>query len=117
MGDGVEEAVDVTSDGGVTKVVLKEGTGPVVPRHARCLGEPARGLCLCCYVSCTRVHTQTQPRRRRPPWAPHSAHPPPPAAVHFVGRLAEGGEVFMDTRSESGTEEPVTRVAGRGDCR
>ncbi|KAL4443626.1 hypothetical protein ABPG75_011363 [Micractinium tetrahymenae] len=33
--------------------------------------------------------------------------------VHFVGRLAETGEVFMDTRLESQTEEPQVVVAGR----
>jgi hypothetical protein len=35
-------------------------------------------------------------------------------AVHYVGRLATNGEVFMDARKESTANEPVTIVAGRG---
>lgn len=33
--------------------------------------------------------------------------------VHYVGRLADSGEMFMDTRSESQTEEPAVVIAGR----
>lgn len=41
--------------------------------------------------------------------------PPALLAVHYVGRLADSGEVFMDTRMESQTEEPEEVVAGRGE--
>ncbi|KAK9820125.1 hypothetical protein WJX72_006361 [[Myrmecia] bisecta] len=33
--------------------------------------------------------------------------------VHYVGKLEESGEVFMDTRAESPAQEPVRIVAGR----
>eukprot|EP00887_Chlorella_sp_A99_P006126 scaffold22.g6126.t1 len=33
--------------------------------------------------------------------------------VHYVGRLAESGDVFMDSKDESRSNEPVTVVAGR----
>ena len=36
--------------------------------------------------------------------------------MHYVGRLAESGEVFIDTRQESPTQEPEELVAGRGEC-
>ena len=36
-----EQPISVTPDGGVTKVVLREGTGEAPSRHARCLGELA----------------------------------------------------------------------------
>lgn len=38
------EVVNVTPDGGVTKTVLREGTGETPPLHARCLGEWAARL-------------------------------------------------------------------------
>lgn len=40
--------------------------------------------------------------------------PSPALPVHYVGRLAESGEIFMDTRKESQSEEPEEIVAGRG---
>jgi hypothetical protein len=33
----------VTADGGVTKTILREGTGDLPPLHARCLGESKPG--------------------------------------------------------------------------
>ena len=36
-------------------------------------------------------------------------------AVHYIGRIAETGEVFMDTRQESPTQEPQEIVSGRGE--
>lgn len=35
-------------------------------------------------------------------------------AVHYVAKLAGSGEVFMDTRAESATGDPIQVVAGRG---
>ena len=37
-------------------------------------------------------------------------------AVHFVGRLADSGDVFMDTRLE-GNRQPQIVVAGRSELR
>lgn len=41
--------------------------------------------------------------------------PRPACAVHYVGQIAETGEVFMDTREESQSGEPQQLVAGRGE--
>eukprot|EP00955_Chlamydomonas_euryale_P116729 366436-Chlamydomonas_euryale.AAC.14 len=35
-------------------------------------------------------------------------------AVHYTGRLAADGDIFMDSKSESNSKEPVQMVAGRG---
>ena len=34
-----DEAINVTEDGGVKRLVVREGTGDVPPLHSRCLGE------------------------------------------------------------------------------
>lgn len=34
--------------------------------------------------------------------------------VHFVGRLAEDGTEFLNTKKENSAAEPATLVAGRG---
>lgn len=54
-------------------------------------------------------------RRRCSPPLVTGGPPLPLLAVHYVGRLASTGEVFMDTREESQTEEPEEVVAGRGE--
>jgi hypothetical protein len=37
------DAVAVTADGALCKLVLQEGTGEMPPKHARCLGESCSG--------------------------------------------------------------------------
>ncbi len=37
--------------------------------------------------------------------------------VHYVGYLASNGAVFMDTRKDKETPEPVVVVAGRSEWR
>ena len=79
--------------------------------HARCLGPVS-------FQSCTAmIHAH------RPSWPA-----PMPfrllllkstcslSAVHYVGRLASSSEVFLDTKAESQSGEPVHLVAGRGAC-
>jgi len=36
--------------------------------------------------------------------------------VHYVGRLQADGSSFMDTRTESQSQQPVKVVAGRREC-
>lgn len=33
-----EEAINVTPDGGIRKLVLQEGNGDIPPRYSRCIG-------------------------------------------------------------------------------
>jgi hypothetical protein len=106
------DAVAVTGDGALHKLVLQEGTGEMPPKHARCLGECCSGAGPCNalqrWVCCQR-------RRRLPP-LPLTAGPHPLLhAVHYIGRIAETGEVFMDTKQESPTQEPQEIVSGRGE--
>jgi hypothetical protein len=56
------------------------------------------------------------------PCRPRINIPPPPATldpshqpVHYTGYLAESGDVFLDTRRESESREPMVMVAGRGE--
>jgi len=106
------DAEALTSDGQLLKLTLREGSGELPPKHARCLGEgspaphcwKARGQERRC-----RIAAATPDQWASPPLAA-------PSAVHYVGRLAANGEVFMDTRQESQTEEPEEVVAGRGEC-
>lgn len=105
------DAVQVTDDGVLQKLVLQEGTGELPPLHARCLGGQCAGHEACNMAACRR------PRLR--PLASYTAvaFTLVAPAVHYVGYLASSGEVFMDTRKESQNEEPTTLVAGRGECR
>jgi hypothetical protein len=34
--------------------------------------------------------------------------------VHYIGRLADSGSIFMDTKEAGTSGQPVTVVAGRG---
>ena len=105
------DAEALTSDGQLLKLTLREGSGELPPKHARCLGEGSPA------PHCWKPRGQAR-RCRIAAAAPDQwASPPLPApfAVHYVGRLAANGEVFMDTRQESQTEEPEEVVAGRGE--
>lgn len=62
---------------------------------------------------CVPPLTAVYRRRLHSPPLPRPSPRLHPPAVHFVGRLAESGEIFMDTRLESQTEEPQVVVAGR----
>jgi hypothetical protein len=64
MSEIAEEALLITPDGGVKKVMLQEGEGELPPIHARCLGEcflrnalqtdgdmfASHCCCCCCYL-------------------------------------------------------------------
>ena len=113
------DAQPLSEDGGLHVLVLEEGQGDLPAKYSRCLGAGQRvrvGLA----ASVLQFCCQSCRRRRAPPPSDYR-HPlttPPPAAhllpVHYVGRLAESGQVFMDTRKESQGEEPAVLVAGRG---
>ena len=54
---------------------------------------------------------------RRAAASPNTTHKQTAATllkVHYVGYLADSGEVFIDTRSETQGGEPALIVAGRG---
>jgi hypothetical protein len=104
------EAVPVTDDGLVKKIVLQEGTGALPPKHARCLGE-----CITSYPTPPEPGTALSPPASLLTAGCPLKHGVASPAVHFVGRLAETGEVFMNTREESESQEPETLVAGRGE--
>ncbi|KAJ9533675.1 hypothetical protein QJQ45_026732 [Haematococcus lacustris] len=83
----------VTPDGGVLKKVLKPGHGDPPGLYARCLGK-----CIVLDLACCRAHIQLAQ---------------PVHAVHYLGRLQSSGSIFLDTKTESQSQQPVRVVAGR----
>lgn len=121
----------ITEDGKLYVLTLREGEGELPPKHSRCLGKDDQASQ--CGPASSAVPSRAGRQEPLPPLVPAARPPPtnttppvshhgclgpccpsPAAAVHFVGRLAETGDVFMDTRQESQTEEPQVVVAGRG---
>ncbi len=117
----VAESINVLPDGGVVKRVIQEGSGDVPPLHARCLGALAGQAVI------------EMPPSNQQEWQPvitslsgnmlsrscyNIAHSISELLlfipVHYVGRLGSSGDVFLDTKAESQSGEPVQVVAGRG---
>ncbi|KAJ9532937.1 hypothetical protein QJQ45_018036, partial [Haematococcus lacustris] len=85
----------VTPDGGVLKKVLKPGHGDPPGLYARCLGKCTVLDLVSRLLPCT--HSTAQPIH----------------AVHYLGRLQSSGSIFLDTKTESQSQQPVRVVAGR----
>lgn len=120
------DEIVITADRGVLKTIVTPGKGEVPPLHARCLGASPRSSSCSIRTShlvpwqCDDCIMMLGGRRLGTQWQScltvrgigsdfHVAN-----AVHYIGRLAASGEVFLDTRAESQSGEPIQLVAGRG---
>lgn len=105
------EAIEITEDGGVKKLIVREGVGEIPPLYSKCLGMSKNQQYF--HLSVFIVHgvhhmSISQPNNRLPlPSFPHDI-------VHYTGILASNGELFINTRDESASSEPAKLVAGRG---
>ena len=107
---------------GVSKVIVRPGTGDTPPLHSRCLGKTiplyirhpflvilhfflpsVRSSVACTSPALSVLHSFS---------ILHSTLMP--STVHYIGRLADSGDIFINTREESTASEPVIVVAGRG---
>lgn len=114
------EATAITDDGQLHLLILRSGGGEQPPMHARCLGEAtgtAAGRGARRKLGGQGPTAAAPPSARRSGTLASLAPTPLHRAVHYVGRLADSGELFMDTRRESQAEEPEVVVAGRGERR
>ena len=106
-----DQAISLTQDGLLRKLTVEEGSGDLPPVHSRCLGRCIRVYVNILFAGRTEGG-RTLSLRVKTSWLRCLC--PGLFAVHYVGRLATNGEVFMDARKESTANEPVTVVAGRG---
>lgn len=120
-----DDAIHLTEDGGVCKLVVREGNGDTPPLHSRCIGMFDHLFRLVVFSrSCS--HISDRPLGRPPlfkifniTYPNYMSNKIPSTfsttySVHYVGLLADSGNIFMDTKEAGSSGQPVTVVAGRG---
>ena len=113
-----DDAIKLTEDGGVSKLVVREGNGDIPPLHSRCIGMHDH-ICIFSFLADLAPQMSDRPLGRHSKITTQkfrflTKRQLSFYAVHYVGRLAHSGSAFMDTKESGSSGQPVTVVAGRG---